>query len=240
MLRFILVVCLTAFVSVTSQVGAHQMEDVVHLKNGSIVRGTIIEQILGESLKIQTQGGSVFVYTMDEIVKISREPVRWMGGAATGVEIGMLFGLSHLSSDDDGVTLIGVPTAGLSGFGSIPSLYISWFPGKKLSIGPEFSFGQTASGGFSLTGLYFGGRGAFFLQSNAMSDPYILGHSALRVIGSRGDYETDFSAGAGLGYQWRLGPAFVLRMEGRYRRWFDDEINEISFILGFGTRLGGR
>ncbi len=78
MLRFILVVCLTAFVT-TSQVFAEQMEDVVHLKNGSIVRGTIIEQIPGESLKIQTQGGSVFVYTMDEIAKISREPVG-MGG----------------------------------------------------------------------------------------------------------------------------------------------------------------
>ena len=78
MLRFILVACLTAFV-VTTPAFAQQMEDVVHLKNGSIVRGTIIEQLPGESLKIQTQGGSVFVYTMDEIAKISKEPVE-MGG----------------------------------------------------------------------------------------------------------------------------------------------------------------
>ena len=51
------------------------MEDVVHLKNGNVIRGTIIEQIPGESLKIQTQGGSVFVYTMDEIAELAREPV---------------------------------------------------------------------------------------------------------------------------------------------------------------------
>ena len=63
----------------TAPVFAQQPEDVVHLKNGSIVRGTIIEQIPGESLKIQTQGGSVFVYTMDEIVKISKEPVEMSG-----------------------------------------------------------------------------------------------------------------------------------------------------------------
>ncbi len=78
MLRFILVSCLTVFVA-TSTVFAQQMEDVVHLKNGSVIRGTIIEQIPGESLKIQTQGGSVFVYTMDEIAEIGREPAMEVG-----------------------------------------------------------------------------------------------------------------------------------------------------------------
>ena len=74
MLRLILVVCLIAFVA-TEPLFAQQMEDVVHLKNGNVIRGTIIEQIPGESLKIQTQGGSVFVYTMDEIAELAREPV---------------------------------------------------------------------------------------------------------------------------------------------------------------------
>ena len=78
MQRFILLTCLTAFV-VTSPAFAQQMEDVVHLKNGGLVRGTIIEQIPGESLKIQTRDGNVFVYTMDEIAKMSKEPVMEMG-----------------------------------------------------------------------------------------------------------------------------------------------------------------
>ena len=74
MQRFILFTCLTAFV-VTSTAFAQQMEDVVHLKNGGLVRGTIIEQIPGESLKIQTREGNVFVYAMDEVAKMSKEPV---------------------------------------------------------------------------------------------------------------------------------------------------------------------
>ena len=76
MLRFtlILVACLTAFVA-TTPLFAQPLEDVVYLKDGTIVRGTIIEQIPGESLKIQTQGGSVFLYTLDEIAKIVKEPV---------------------------------------------------------------------------------------------------------------------------------------------------------------------
>ena len=78
MQRFILLTCLTAFV-VPSPAFAQQMEDVVHLKNGGLVRGTIIEQIPGESLKIQTREGNVFVYTMDEIAKMSKEPVMELG-----------------------------------------------------------------------------------------------------------------------------------------------------------------
>ncbi|MDE0044209.1 MAG: hypothetical protein OXT74_19385 [Candidatus Poribacteria bacterium] len=48
-------------------------EDVVYLKNGSVVRGIIVEQIPNETLKIRTQGGSEFVFTMDDVLKITKE-----------------------------------------------------------------------------------------------------------------------------------------------------------------------
>jgi len=51
-----------------------EYQDVVYLKNGSIIRGIIIEQIPSQSLKIETAGGSVFVYVIDEIEKIVKEP----------------------------------------------------------------------------------------------------------------------------------------------------------------------
>jgi len=47
-------------------------EEVVYLKNGSIVRGTIIEQIPGQTIKIQTKDKSVFVYKFEEIEKIGK------------------------------------------------------------------------------------------------------------------------------------------------------------------------
>jgi len=133
MLHFIMVACLTAFVA-NAPLFAQQTEDVVYLKNGDIVWGTIVEQIPGESLKIQTADGSVFVYAMNEISKIVRESVMGTEEAATGVEIGTLFGLSHLSSNGDGITIIGVPSAPFAFFGN-PSLYVSWFPNEQLAIG---------------------------------------------------------------------------------------------------------
>lgn len=50
-------------------------QDVVYLKNGSIIRGMVIEQIPNESLKIQTADGSIFVYKMEEVQKITKENV---------------------------------------------------------------------------------------------------------------------------------------------------------------------
>jgi hypothetical protein len=50
--------------------------DVVYLKNGSIIKGTIIEQIMNVSLKIETGDGSVFFYKMEEVEKLVKEIVR--------------------------------------------------------------------------------------------------------------------------------------------------------------------
>ncbi len=49
------------------------MQDVIYLKNGSIIRGTIIEQIPNKTMKIKTIDGSVFVYEIIEIEKITKE-----------------------------------------------------------------------------------------------------------------------------------------------------------------------
>ena len=48
-------------------------QDVVYLKNGSIVCGMIIEQVPGKSLKIKTKDGNVFEYEMSKVEKIVKE-----------------------------------------------------------------------------------------------------------------------------------------------------------------------
>lgn len=50
-----------------------QYVDVVYLKNGGVIRGMIIEQTPNESLKIQTKDGSIFVYKMDEVDRMTKE-----------------------------------------------------------------------------------------------------------------------------------------------------------------------
>lgn len=49
------------------------MDEVIYLKNGSVIRGIIVEQVPNQSLKIQTADGSLFVFDMDEVEKITKE-----------------------------------------------------------------------------------------------------------------------------------------------------------------------
>ena len=74
MARAVLVTFAVIFLAAT-KVSAEQMVDVVYLENGGIVRGTILEQIPDESLKIRRGDGKEFKYRMRDIVRISREPV---------------------------------------------------------------------------------------------------------------------------------------------------------------------
>lgn len=52
-----------------------KQQDIVYLKNGSIIRGTIIELIPNKTVKITTSDNSLFVFQMDEIEKISKETI---------------------------------------------------------------------------------------------------------------------------------------------------------------------
>lgn len=47
-------------------------EEVVYLKNGSVIKGVILEQIPNVSLKIKTKDENVFVFKMDEVEKIAK------------------------------------------------------------------------------------------------------------------------------------------------------------------------
>lgn len=59
---------------VPSPVNAQQQEeDVVYLKDGSVLRGTIIEDVPGESLRIRTRDGNVFRISYDRIDRRTRE-----------------------------------------------------------------------------------------------------------------------------------------------------------------------
>jgi hypothetical protein len=48
-------------------------EDVIYLKDGSVIRGVIVEEVPGETYKIELYGGSALVFEADEVEKIIRE-----------------------------------------------------------------------------------------------------------------------------------------------------------------------
>ena len=69
-------------------IAQQNFDDVVYLKNGSIIRGIIIEQIPNVSLKIQTKDNSVFVYNMEDVEKMTKESVQEKPSAQQDVYYG--------------------------------------------------------------------------------------------------------------------------------------------------------
>jgi len=66
----------------TVSFGQSNYQDVVYLKNGSIIRGVIIEQVPNKSIKIETADRNVFVYQMDEIEKLAKEQFQGKNGSS--------------------------------------------------------------------------------------------------------------------------------------------------------------
>lgn len=185
--------------------------------------------------------------------------------SAIDFEIGTQFGISQFVPNVDpdyavNLTYTRVPSGSFFDISSTPpSIYATWFLGEHFAIGPEFSFGSTILHEDSweaeqthITSLYLGGRAAYFLRNHTMSSPYVLTRVSMARFQGEGALFVDgittlTNFGVGLGYQWRIGQAFVLRTEGQYHRVslsFEDEFNgdetanEFSFIIGIGTRFG--
>lgn len=66
---------ITIALGLVMAVPAARAQDVVYLKNGSVIRGTLVELVPNTSVKIKTADGSIFVYKMDEVEKLTREEV---------------------------------------------------------------------------------------------------------------------------------------------------------------------
>ena len=67
-LIFLFILLITTFYLGFSQ----EYLDVIYLKNGSIIKGIIIEQTANQKIKLKTNDGSIFVYEFNEIEKIEK------------------------------------------------------------------------------------------------------------------------------------------------------------------------
>ena len=90
---FILILVLLPFVSQAQET----YEDVVYLKNGSIIHGMIIETVPNVSLKIKS-GPNVFAYKLDEVEKIRKELAD--GGKTNDFKKKGYFGIVELGFTD--------------------------------------------------------------------------------------------------------------------------------------------
>ena len=100
----------------TGSMMAQSTVETVHLKNGGLIKGEIIEQVPGQSLKVKTKDGNIFVYQMDEVERITKEQVTETNKGHRGLDFNIDLGCNF-------------PTK--SGMKTVPS--------AELSLGKRFS-----------------------------------------------------------------------------------------------------
>ncbi len=77
----------SAYVPPITMVSTQMMEDVIYLKDGSIIRGIIVEHIPNESVRIRIQGGSEMIFKIADILKFTKElPIQQPTQQTTRVE----------------------------------------------------------------------------------------------------------------------------------------------------------
>lgn len=137
----------------TMSFGQSNSQDVVYLKNGTIIRGVIIELIPNKSIKIETADRSVFVYQMDEIEKVIKRSIQEgkIGGS-----------LSNSSLPSDYMVYKGIVELGYQiGVGEIGLNRLKLNIINGVQINPFFSLG-------------FGTGLRYYLDSQFKSNPKTL------------------------------------------------------------------
>ena len=79
----ILIIVFVTSIGIVDDALAQQItEDVVYLKDGSIIRGIIVEQIPNKSLRIRTQGGVEIKFKMSDVLQITKAlPMSQLGSS---------------------------------------------------------------------------------------------------------------------------------------------------------------
>lgn len=80
--RFLTLVALFVVVELSAQ----RYDEVIYLKNGSKIYGSVFEYTSGDTIKIQTRDGSIFVYQSNEVERISL--VQYPKEKTAGIEQG--------------------------------------------------------------------------------------------------------------------------------------------------------
>ncbi len=203
-------------------------QDVVYLKNGSIIRGIIIEQVPNKSLKIQTADGSVFVYNIEEVEKMTKE-VSTTTPTETNKSFAKTSGYVGIVEASHLVYVGEYSTGSLSGFRFVNALQTS--SAVSLGIGTGLNFG---SGGAIEAPLFFDLR-ANFMKGNVT--PFWLFNAgyclAVNNVGNR----SSIMGGSGVGVKIYFAPKLAWLLHAGYELRVLPKNGELGHFIGLRTGL---
>lgn len=121
----------------------------LYLNNGSIIRGTLLEYVPGQQVKIQTADGSVFVYPVSDVERLAKEPrvspaipaeEEIEGGEAPRQRPSPGYRVFLENSFGVGAEFVSSTVSGAFGMQITPFFYLGGGVGSRLVIGRHFAW----------------------------------------------------------------------------------------------------
>ncbi len=206
--------------------------DIIELKNGSIIKGIIIEQIPNEQIKIKLLGGSVFVYKMDEILKIKKEFkkksfVSTHDKGYIGISLGLSIPSMTNSEIPNGATLSLIDLGYISN--SNIGLAIKWMGSAYSNNNSKLSVGNLMFGILTIAPINnqidFCARGLLGFSKMEFENDDTIKYS---------DY-VEFSYNLGVGLKFNIGRKIALLTNVDYL--IIKELNSLNITGGIGYRF---
>lgn len=215
-----------------------QLWDVVHTTDGSVLKGIIVEEIPGTSVRIVLVGGSSIVVESANVVRFAKElnpgyarqPAAQIGGAvagepaltaSSGLRIGVMPGLAYHTDGDPGFLLTSRLgwEIGLGSWGLTPGVVIDFTPDVT-------QYGEPGAG-------FFGAIRAAYRATKV--SPFVGFGLGVDTVDGDGALATFMGAGLDL----LLHRRFALSAEVKYHRGFGDTyIQALSFVgIGIGVEV---
>lgn len=212
-------------------------EDVVYLKNGSIIHGIIIEQVPNVSLKIKTHDGNVFVFSFSDLEKTTKEYLSqkdfiFQNGIYGECHVGILTGGSIITDNNNyKVSDLILTIGGIGGYRINENMRFGFgfeynkYPSTIIvPLFTQFRFNYFKSS--NITPISFFDLG--YTLSWIEHVPGIAGDGIFMSIGSGIEIYFNEKNCIGLEISYRKQWATIFRLSGQTRDFFGNIINYTS------------
>jgi hypothetical protein len=216
---FIILFLAIAFVSIQSQT----IRDVLYLKNGSVIYGSIIELIPDQQVKIKTSDGSIFVYPYADIQKITKEEITTSAEKGFHLHDGfyLSFGYSasfgNIKAEGENMSALTISDVGfgfdcLIGWAVKENLLLHFTGSGCIIYGPTAKFAdgtsEKAPDNISLMGMFSGIGATYYFMPNNMF-----------VSASLGSGSFDFNDSKNSEKNWHTDPGFSFQIKAGKEWW---------------------
>ena len=221
---------------------AEEYQETLYLKNGCVIKGVVIEQIPGVSLKMQTNDGSIFAYKMEDVEKITKEAPfvssgRKIKGKAKAtcigyrgfVDDGYTFGVGKWKNTDR------LEMTMSHGYQVVPWFYVGLGVGIHYWTDEDMDFGNIP---------LFADFRADFLESSVtpfldLKIGYAFGLNdngngfyCNPSVGVRFAVSSSYGINVGLGYEVQMCKIYYSSYLGDYYGWKVENLGGISLKVG--------